>query len=496
MSMRGLLRRMTSVENVETECPEDNPVALLLSEIIDSFYKFDSKKELFKHIKTLVKSRQRDICNSTNNIWFKKYEIEEREKLGFKAKLGRVEEVNRILADRVVQLQKVIESKGFDQTFNDIGRETKKGRFVEVGGVNDSRVSCTTLTAHQEAESVINSQSQNGAILPSSSEDMKNDLINHNCPLCSKSLHDVFDLLEEKESKIVSINTYVKELHKKGRELISQSNSYSQEVANLNQISDSLKRTILVLEKQLQDTNENYGNKIKEHIQTIENMRNENDELRVRIGDLESQISSIKLDNLIRNSGVQNHKSKSLFSLETPLKKESKANLKYLPTLNIDDSEHSGSHVHDPPQKCSKMIQEGYCRSGDSTNKNTQSHIRSKVKKDQRIDPNLELVLSTQRKKSTHAELEKEDIWKDDQVYNSKAYKHDHDQPVITRNNLNSEPGQNQAEKETEGRISQNQKNRKDQTTKLSSKKELKSRNERLANKMIRQKNDYGCVLI
>ena len=164
-----------------------------------------------------------------------------------------------------------------------------------------------------------------------------------------------------------------------------------------------------------------------------------------------------------------------------------------MPTLNIDDSEHSGSHVHVPPQKSSKMIQEGYCPSGDSTNKNTQSHIRSKVKKDQRIDQNLDLVLSTQRKISTHAELEKEDTWKDDQVCNSKAYKHD--QPV-TRNHSNSEPGQNQAEKETNGRISQNQKNRKDQTTKLSSKKEPKSRNERLTNKMIRQKNDYGCVLI
>ena len=364
MNIIGTPRRIPKSEIVDGKLPDSNPVVILLDEIIQSFTKFDCKRELYKHIKQLVKNSQSEIIGSSNYLWLKKYEIQEKEMIYIKTKLQKALNVNDILVDRIRGLNKGIESIGSKMSSTDRSIVLGQPEVLSNKGIDES-LDCQP----NKTQSLPNQLEQTPWELKSS---------NQSCPLCSRNLHDVYDLLEQKETNIQSLKTCIDELYKKGRVIASQANSSSEEVISLNRVCEELKGTISGLEQQTARNTEKTDVQIRHYITSIEKLRREKEELSEKIRELESHISIINKGNILEISKKRDYSNNSLSSMDNQNKREPKVNMIQLPIPFLDgiregDSIHRMVHAG-----LSQKIEVNQCTSCESTNKNSNSRIQSK----------------------------------------------------------------------------------------------------------------------
>ena len=136
---------------------------------------------------------------------------------------------------------------------------------------------------------------------------------------------------------------------KKGRELMSINGQLGSDLARLRQEHQGLLEALKAMEQQMVRMMQEHSKCKREFADEVEQKRIENEELRVRLSELESKIEFIHTDYYPGSPRATANRRNSLPVRDGVERHGKLANLQHLPTLEIDESE-AHSHNEWPPK--------------------------------------------------------------------------------------------------------------------------------------------------
>ena len=346
------MRRMTSMEDVVV-AEKKHPVGDLLDEILGACRQIDSRKELLEHVKALIRAKQNVILTATSDHWQKKYDLEQKEKSMLAKKYRSLKQAFDLLSSRSQDLQQVVPS--FDalppQTPT---KERDRSRSFVSSGLKKSGFSAFKLSIEQGEES---EASRTGLERSSGLRDSKT------CPLCHQQLHPVYAELGEKEERVEVLSDIIASMNKKGRELMSLNNQLSSEITRLKQEAQGVLEALKSMELQTVRMIQEHTKVKREFVDEIEQKRKENEDLKVKVSELESKVEYYHTEYYLGSPRVTANRRNSL-PLKDGLGRHGKqSNLLHMPTLEIDESEAQSNNESPPslltPKNCMAKVVRG-----------------------------------------------------------------------------------------------------------------------------------------
>jgi predicted nucleic acid-binding Zn-ribbon protein len=336
--MQRMMRRMTSMEDVSV-ADKKHSVTDLLDDILAVCRQQDGRKELLEQIKALIRMKQNVILMATSDHWQKKYDQEQKEKSELVHKYQSLKQAFDLLSNKTLDLQKAVPS--FDVLPREMPKKAgPRSRSFVTSTFKKSGFSAFKLSIEKEEKSEVGRRYDSEK--KSELEDKKT------CPLCQQQLHPVYAELGEKEQRVEILSDIIVRMTKKGRELMSVNSQLSSEIAHLKQEHQGMLEALKSLEQQIIRMMQEHSKVKRDFLDEVENKRKENEELRVRVSELESKIEHYHLDFYPGSPRMTANRRNSLPVKDGVEWHGKLANLQHLPTLEIDESE-AHSHNEYPP---------------------------------------------------------------------------------------------------------------------------------------------------
>ena len=297
------------------EDEQTNPYSLLLQDINTALKTHDNKKAIFEAIQAAFKKRQPAILTTTSNIWYRKYEQEADERTKLENKLQKLKQANMILSEKI-SLEGSLNSRG-----NPLDKIEDKSLLAELPGrpqqieqdrpvmqwassdidlvpdrfhSNTVHSVGTSPTKFQLKDQVYyqggGTYALDSPVSKASGRTSPNSIDPRSCPLCKQQLHTVFQDLEDKSSKIITLEELISQMNQKGQTLISQNSHLSAENVRVEKCNKDLQDTLRIMEKQLIRIMQDQTEARNTYMQLIEQKGSEINTLNLKIEMLELRL--------------------------------------------------------------------------------------------------------------------------------------------------------------------------------------------------------------
>lgn len=282
----------------------NNPLDRLLQDVLSIVQTHEARKPAADKILKTFKKFQPAVMSTTANLWFKKYELESEERRKMQKQLERALETNRILSQKIFANQRLSLSDNPNPTQLQMIAQDSDPLSSDEAIMSPTKKTADLFEGRQFVPFPSTSDSKQDRLSIDGNSPGREEL--KSCSICFKSLHPVYDELEEKNNRIKILNDVILRMNSKGQSLMSQSNMSLAENSRLERINKELQDTVKLMEQHMTKIiHDNQTDRAKLQ-NTIEEKRREIEQLHLRMVHLEEEAKQLK-EELTRSKKSQSH---------------------------------------------------------------------------------------------------------------------------------------------------------------------------------------------
>ncbi len=284
-----------------------NPLDRLLQDVVSTVQTHQNHKPLTDKIVQVFKKYQPMVMSTTANLWYKKYELESEERRKLQKQLERAQETNRVLSHKMLVNQRL----SLSDNSTAARMEAPRVNTLESDLVSSDEA---IRSPPKKSEDMADGRQFTPFLAASDSKQFRLSIDDNSlnrdelksCSICLKSLHPVYDELEEKNNRIKILNDVILRMNSKGQYLMSQSNLRTAENSRLEKINKELQDTVKLMEQHMAKIIQD-SQSVRSKLQSsIEEQRRDIELLHLRIIQLEDEAKLLK-DELTRSKKSQSH---------------------------------------------------------------------------------------------------------------------------------------------------------------------------------------------